>query len=476
MRYVLYALLVFVVLLAVVLILGAVRLKRKSAPAHDAFHVEIDEAAALDHFCRAVRLKTVWPRQGEIDYSQFDAFLPLLRELYPVLFGVLEVNIVNRYGLLLKWKGQSAEKPVVLMAHYDVVAADASKWSCDPFCGEIRGGKVWGRGSLDTKCIITALLEAGEGLVKQGYTPQNDVWFSFGNNEETGGDTVPAIVDWLDAHGVKPWFVLDEGGAVVSSPALGVKGDFAMIGVSEKGVCDTILTMNGMPGHSSTPKDSDATTRLIKAVSDIQAHPFPAKLSDAVKEMLCKIAGYASFPMRLVFGNLWLFKPLVLKIMKGNAETGAMIRSTVALTKLEGSDTINVIPNKAVAGFSVRVAPWDSPDDLMAKIKARAGEHAEVSSEYTVYPSPVSPTGSDAFRLLERTVDAVYPGVPAVPYVMTGGTDSKHFTRICENVYRFGAFRFTTEERAAMHGNDETLSVKSYLDGIQFYYKLLQSI
>ena len=95
MRYVLYALLVLVVILAVVLILGAVRLKRKSAPAHDAFHVEIDETAALDHFCRAVRLKTVWPRQGEIDYSQFDAFLPLLRELYPALFGVLEVNIVN---------------------------------------------------------------------------------------------------------------------------------------------------------------------------------------------------------------------------------------------------------------------------------------------------------------------------------------------------------------------------------------------
>ena len=135
MRYVLYALLVFVVLLAVVLILGAVRLKRKSAPAHDAFHVEIDETAALDHFCRAVRLKTVWPRQGEIDYSQFDAFLPLLRELYPAMFGVLEVNLVNRYGLLLKWKGKSAEKPVVLMAHYDVVAADASKWSCG------RGGR-----------------------------------------------------------------------------------------------------------------------------------------------------------------------------------------------------------------------------------------------------------------------------------------------------------------------------------------------
>ena len=177
-----------------------------------------------------------------------------------------------------------------------------------------------------------------------------------------------------------------------------------------------------------------------------------------------------------MFGNLWLFAPLVRKIMASNPETNAMVRSTVALTKLQGSDTINIIPNEAVAAFSVRVAPWNTTDEMLARIAALAGENADVTAEYRFEPSPVSPVDSDAFALLQSTVDAVYPGVPAVPYVMNGGTDSKHFTRICDKVYRFAGFRFSNEERAAMHGNDETLRTQSYLDGVRFYIKLLQSI
>ena len=476
MQYFFIALAALFVLLLCVLIVRAVRLKRKPVETHAACKASFDEDAALNHFCQAVRLKTVWPRQGEIDYTQFDAFLPLLQNMYPAFFGAVEVNRVNTYGILLKWKGKSSEQPIVLMAHYDVVAAEKDSWSCDPFCGDIRDGKVWGRGTLDTKCIITALLEAGELLVKEGVTPEHDVWFSFTNNEETGGDTTPAVVDWLQEHGIKPWFVLDEGGAVVTSPALGVKGDYAMVGVSEKGVCDTIVTMHGLPGHSSTPKDTDAPLRLVRAIERIEQKPNPALLSETTKYMLTEIARDASFAMRLVFGNLWLFGPLVRKIMASNPETNAMVRSTVALTKLQGSDTVNVIPNEAVAAFSVRVAPWNTTQEMLDKIAAQAGEFADVRSEYTVEPSPVSPIDTDAFALLKTVIDAVYPGVPAVPYVMNGGTDSKHFTRICDNVYRFAGFRFNNEERAAMHGNDETLRVQSYLDGVQFYIKLLQSI
>ena len=278
--------------------------------------------------------------------------------------------------------------------------------------------------------------------------------------------------DYLSEEG----FVLDEGGAVVTSPALGVKGDYAMVGVSEKGVCDTIVTMHGLPGHSSTPKDTDAPMRLVRAIERIEQKPDPAVLSETTKYMLTEIARDASFALRIVFGNLWLFAPLVRKIMASNPETNAMVRSTVALTKLQGSHTVNVIPNEAVAAFSVRVAPWNTTQEMMDKIAAQAGEHADVTSEYRVEPSPVSPVKSDAFSLLQNVVDAVYPGVPAVPYVMNGGTDSKHFTRICDKVYRFAGFRFTNEERAAMHGNDETLRTESYLDGVQFYIQLLKSI
>ena len=460
-----------------VLAVRANKLKQKEVPEHDAFQKEVDTQKAIRDFSLMLQKKTVWPRNETPDYSEFDSFLPLLKELYPRCFAAFETNIVNDYGILFRWKGKDETKaPVVLMAHYDVVAADESKWTLPPFCGEEHAGYIWGRGAVDTKCIIAALMEASETLLAEGFAPERDLYFSFTNNEETGGDTTPAVVEWFRARSIQPWFVLDEGGAIVHAPAFGVKKDFAMVGVSEKGVIDAIVNVRGVPGHSATPKDTDATTRLIKVCNEIEHHPFEAHLSSATKEMLRAIAGYASFGMRLVFANLWLFSPLVKLIMSQNAETNAMLRTTVALTKLKGSDVINVIPTTAQAGFSVRLAPWDNSEKVIKRLRTVAGEHTEISSEYTVEPSPVSPTDSDAFRLLAKTVDDVYPAVDAVPYVMNGGTDSKHFTAICDNVYRFGGFRFSNEERAAMHGNDEKLKTESFLDGIQFYLKLLMNL
>ena len=475
-RYILFALLAAVIALAAVLVVRALRLRPQRTAAHEAYAPALDETGAVERFCETIRLATVWPRYGEIDRAPFDAFLPLLQKLYPRMFAALETQIVNEYGLLLRWKGADDEKPVVLMSHYDVVSADADKWTHPPFCGEVYDGSVWGRGTVDTKCILAALLEAGENLLAEGFTPKHDVYFSFTNNEETGGDTTPAIVAYLREKGVEPWFVLDEGGAVVKSPALGVKHEFAMVGVSEKGVVDTILKISGVPGHSSTPRASDSTYRLVDVLDRIRRAPFPAQLPPVTRQMLSGIAAYASFAYRLIFANLWLFAPLVKRMMQKNGETAALLRTTVALTKLRGSSEINSIPNAVEVGMSVRVAPWDSTEGALARLRQAAGEHAEASFDYKFEPSPFSPTDCGAFRLLSDTIDAVYPGVPTVPYVMNGGTDSKHFAAVWPNVYRFAGFRFTAEERAGMHGNDERLSVKSYLDGVRFYRKLLENL
>lgn len=460
-----------------VLLWNARKLRPVQTAPHAPAQADVDDEKALRRFGEVLRAPTVWPKQGEIDYAVFRDFLPLLQSLYPQLFAALEVHTVNTYGILLRWKGSdTTAAPVVLMSHYDVVAADENKWTHPPFCGAVIGSSIWGRGTVDTKCILSALLEAGEYLHQKGYVPQRDIWFSFTNNEETGGDTTPAIVRYLADQGVEPWFVLDEGGAIVESPAFGVKQEFAMVGVSEKGVADTVVEVTGVPGHSATPKASDAPARLVDAVERIRASAFKPVLSDTTQAMLRAIAAYASFGLRIVFGNLRVFAPLVKFIMRKNAETNAMLCTTAALTQLEGSTQINILPNKARAAFSVRIAPWDAVDGVLAQIREAAGEFAEVHAAYSFPPSPVSPTDCNAFRLLSRTVDDVYPGIPTVPYVMNGGTDSKHFTRICENVYRFAGFRFTSEERASMHGNDETLKVSSYQDGIRFYIRLLENL
>ncbi len=459
----------------IICIIRAVKLKAKKSdlPEHEK---EFTDEGAVERFQAILRKKTVWPRNGEIDYEPFDEFLPLLKELYPRVFEILEVNIINNYGILLRWKGETNDAPAVLMAHYDVVAADETKWSYPPYAAEIHDGKIFARGAMDTKCIISGILEAADYLMKKGYTPKTDIWFSFTNNEETGGDTTPAVVEFFKGKGIKPRFVLDEGGAVADYPILGIKNKFAMIGVVEKGICDTVVTVEGKPGHSSTPCPTDPPTVLAKCLNDIGKIKFKARLAPVVKDMFTSVAAYAPFGVRFVIGNLWLFSPLVKLIMTKGGQTNAFIRTTVSLTMLEGSDTINVIPPVARAGFSVRIAPWDTSDNVLSVFRKKLGKRADVSAEYIFEPSPVSDYKCEEFNALKNAVLTVYPQVGVAPLIMTGGTDSKHFARISPNVYRFAGFCFTKEDMGGMHGNNETLGVQSFLDGIDFYIELLRNL
>lgn len=472
---------VYIILAVVLIVLGicavrAVKLKSEKTEKAE-IPQKFTDKEAVERFQRILQKKTVWPQSGEIDYKEFESFLPLLKELYPDFFNVAEAELVNDYGILIKWKGTQSElEPVVLMSHYDVVEADESQWKYPPFEAQIHDGDIIARGTVDTKCILAALLEAATALHKSGFTPKRDIWFSFSNNEETGGATSPAIVEYLNDKGVKPWIVIDEGGAIVKGPALGVKDEFAMIGVSEKGVADVTVTVSGEPGHSSTPSNSDSTVRLIRAIENIEKKKFKSGVSPVLEQMLKGIASKTGFAFRFVLGNLWLFKPIVKKILETNGETAAMIRTTTSLTMLSGANQINIIPPKASAGYSVRIAPGDTVEGVVEHIRKSAGENAEITVDYQFAPSPVSDFNGEEFRFIADTVSKVYPNVTSVPYIMTGGTDSKHFAKICPNVYRFAGIRFTDENRAGMHGNNESLSVENYYKGIDFYVELMSSL
>ena len=461
---------------AVLLIRAALLRPAVSATESDPAPPENDEAA-VGRFCEVLRKKTVWPREGTIEYEEFDAFLPLLRQLYPTVFANTEVFTVNQYGIIIRWRGRDPEKPpVILMAHHDVVSAQENEWTYPPFAAEIHDGSVYARGAVDTKCILTAVLEAQTRLMNGGFTPERDIYFISSNNEETGGDTSPAQMEWFRERGIRPYFVLDEGGAVINELPLGIRYEFAMIGVSEKGSLDVKLTATGAAGHSSAPEPANSTFRLTEAIDRIRDHPFPARLSPVVAQMLRKLGAHASFGLRIVFANLKLFSPVVKKVMAKGGETNAMIRTTSALTQLSGSDTINTIPTEAVAGYSVRVAPWNTTGEIEERIRSLVGEHVDVAIPYRHEPSPYTDFNAEAYRLIADTVRKVYPGADDAPYVMNGGTDSKHFTGICDNVLRFCGFRFTSAERHSMHGVDERLSLDAYLKGIEFYTELLRSL
>ena len=441
----------------------------------------VTEEQAVDRFREMLKIKTVWPRDGEPDYDEFRNFVPTLRKQYPKAMEVLSYTPINEYGILLKWDGKKPEeKPVILMGHYDVVAVDGQDWTYPPFEAEIHDDCIYSRGTTDNKCLICAFLEAVEALLADGFSPERDIYYWATNNEETGGDSTPAAVKWFQDHNIDMWFVLDEGGAIVDEPALGIKHNIATVGVSERGNCDAVVVSHGEAGHASTPSKNDATVKLIKAVNRVLKHPFKPRFLKEPQIMLQTIVSYGPKYMQLVFNNLWLFGPLIKQVLAAGKETNTMVRTTMGLTKLQGSNAINIIPDTATASFSCRVLPGDSVDGVLEHMRKsigkKLGETVEVKLEYGFEPSPISDYHSDAWQLIEKTIKDVYPDTGVTPYIMSGCSDCKHFAKVTKNAYRFYGFLLPGDCRSRMHGADEYIPIKSYLDGVQFYIHLMESI
>ena len=467
-----------IVVLVVVLVVNAVRLK--PTPVADPLPQSsaAGDDAAVERFQEMLRIPTVWGAENpETDHEPFDRFVPRMRELYPLVFENLELTLVETYGIMLKWTGANpALDPVVLMAHHDVVSAHPVEWTHDPFSAEIEDGKIWARGAVDTKCILAALFEATETLLAEGYVPPRDIYLCSSNCEEDNGSTAPAMVELFKERGIEPYLVLDEGGAVIDNPPLGVTRPFAAIGVTEKGLFSAFLTVDSQGGHASTPSLEDATAKLVSGLDALQKNPAPAKLSTPIEAMLKELASYGGFGLRLVFGNLWLFRPLVLKIMKGDHETAAMVRTTYAITELEGSPAANIIPKQAKGTVNVRIDPSETIDIALARIKERFDDQTDYELRFAIDPSPISPFDDAAFEYLRAVTHSIYPDAGIAPYVQSSSSDARHWHRICPRTYRFAGFLFKGDQRARIHGQDENLDVDAYKQGIGFYLELIRNL
>jgi carboxypeptidase PM20D1 len=427
-----------------------------------------------------VRIPTVSTRdEGALDTTAFDALLVELQTQFPRVFAELDVTRVEQHGLLLHWRGTSDRRPVVLMAHLDVVPVDESApWQHPAFAADVADGAVWGRGALDDKGAVTAICEAVEQLLTDGVTPAQDVWLSFGADEEVSGRCAPAAVELLRERGVEPWFVLDEGGAVAADAFPGVPRPLAVVGVSEKGTTNLLLRTHGRGGHSSVPSRMDTTARLARAILRLEHAPFPARVHAPTLEMLQRVAPEAPRQLRALIANAHRAKPLLARaLVAAGPETAAMTRTTATVTTLEASPALNVIASSATAGVNVRVLVGDTVDSVREHVR-RAIHDPKVEIE-VVEPgeaSPISPTDDDAFRLLESAIEEVFPDAIATPYIMMGATDSRFFTAICDRVYRFTPFRMSREQRASLHSFDEHLDVDALVDGVRWYRRLLESL
>jgi len=433
---------------------------------------------AVEKLQALVRIPTVSDRDpARVDTDAFDRLLEELRAQFPLLHEQLELTRIGSHGLLLHWFGRSATHPVVLMAHLDVVPVDESApWQHPPFSAEIHDGAVWGRGTLDDKGCVAAICEAVERLLEAGHRPAQDVWLSFGCDEEVFGTSAEAAVDELVRRGVRPWLVLDEGGAVAHEAFPGVTAPVAAIGVAEKGATSIELRVEGRGGHASTPARNGPTAQLAKAIVALDRSPMPARVPDTTVDLMRRLAPHLPRPVRPLMSRADRIKPLLTRaLLAAGPEAAAMARTTFAITTLQGSPALNVIASSATAGVNIRVMPGDTVEAVLAHVRKVVGDGIEVRVVERGEASPVSRLGP-AYDLVAETVAAHFPDAIATPYVQTGATDSRHFTRICDHVYRFAPFRMDAAQRHAVHSYDEHLGVEAFLAGIDWYQSLIERL
>jgi carboxypeptidase PM20D1 len=430
-----------------------------------------------------VRLPTVSRLdESETDWEPFAEFIALLPSLYPAVHAALDRELVNGRSLLYRWRGRGDGPATVLMAHYDVVAATAEGWTHPPFSAELVGEGderlIWGRGTLDDKGSLVAVLEGVEANILTGHTPENDVYLSFGHDEETAGSGAKAIVDLLESRDVSPGLVIDEGGAVVEGVFPGVTDPIAVVGTSEKGILSLLLTVDQHGGHASTPPRVTATVRLAKAIVRLGRRPFRSGFTPTTIEMIRTLGAHARGPLRFAFTNLWLTRPLLLALFRRlSDETAAMIRTTQAVTMLSGSQAANALAERAVATVNIRIAIDSSVAEATEHVRRAINDPlVTIRALHPNEPSPVSPTSGPAWNLVKSTIEETFPGTIVTPYVMMAASDSRHFTRISNFVYRFSPFEMSTEERGTLHAIDERMHVATFLRGVEFYTRLVRRL
>ena len=471
-------LILLVVLILILALLGTAVWRTLKVPKKKALYTApaADDRAHeyAEKLSRMVACETVSvPKTNQRE--KFLVFHALLEELFPTVHAQLEKTEIDG-NLLFHWPGKKADRPLVLMSHQDVVPAEG-EWTHTPFSGEIAEGKVWGRGASDTKCSLMAFFQATEELLREGYVPENDVWLSSSCTEEWAGDGCGKLVEELKRRGVHPFLVCDEGGGIITDPVGGIKGNFAMVGVFEKGKADILLKAKSSGGHASAPGKHTPVARLADFVWQFEhRNPFRRRMAPEVQALFEQLAPYAPFYMRLLFTNMWLFKPLLLRVLPMiSAQAGAMLQTTIAFTRLSGSDAYNVLPQEATLGANMRFIPHEGMKKSLKKVERAAKKHGlELEVLHAVDASRSVDIHGEGFELVRQVIGENFPGLETCPYVMTGATDARNYEAIAEHVVRFAPVIYGPEQMKGMHGLNENIEINCLPGAVDFYRRLIE--
>ncbi|MFZ3034583.1 MAG: M20 family peptidase [Parvibaculum sp.] len=446
---------------------------------------------AAEHLSQAIQLKTIsWQRgatgpKAEASAQALGDFRDFITSTYPAFSAASSREIVSDYSLLFTWKGTDENlKPVLLMSHMDVVPVvpgTEANWTHPPFAGEIADGIVWGRGAIDCKGSLIAMLEAADALAAKGFQPKRSIMFAFGHDEEISGlNGNRKIAAMLKERGVKLAFVSDEGGMMTEGVVSGVKEPVALIGVAEKGYMTLKLTAHAKGGHSSMPPAQGETAigRVMEAMTATGNAPFESGLDETTRAMLQALAPAMPFVRRMAFANLWLFEPMVQSAMEKAPQLAAQLHTTIAPTMINAGIKENVLPPEASGIMNFRLHQRDTIESATAHVVAAVNDdEVDVEQEGSARnASAISNLKGESYALLRQSITHSYPDALVTPNLTVAGTDSRYYLPLTENVFRFVPIRVDASELAGFHATNERIRVASLAEAVSFYTSLMQNL
>jgi len=459
---------VFAVLTAICLF-RAVQCRKNAPKPEGACRLVTEDERLLhgEHLQKMLQCRTVSVR-GSYDDAEFAKLRQTVRELFPLLHEKAEFRSFSEDCWIYRLPGKDPSRNIMLMSHHDVVDVDDA-WTKPPFAGLISEGKIWGRGVLDTKAPLYAEMAALEALLQKGFVPACNVWLGSSHNEELGGDGIPEALKYFQKEGIAFEVILDEGGAVIP-PALGGMrcADNAAIAVHEKGRYYLNCKAEAASSHVSLTAANRAspTERMAAFIREATNNArYIRRLNLQVRAMFTHLAPYCSFPLTMLFSNLWLFGGLLKTVMpKLNPTAGGMIGTFVSCNKIQGSTTL------CTAELWFRfVCEEDGEQDLatLRKLAAKYDISVEIDpkSEYHA-PADMS---RPQFPYLKDCIRAVFPTSPSFPMILPAGTDARTLTDVCPCVLRFAPIRMSKTQFASIHGADENLDLDALALCVDFY-------
>jgi acetylornithine deacetylase/succinyl-diaminopimelate desuccinylase-like protein len=416
---------------------------------------------AVEYLVALVRFDTTNPPGNELECARYLADLLAKEGMDP---EVLESD-KGRGNVIGRLRGDGSKKPLLLMSHLDVVPAESSRWTVPPFSGEIRDGSIWGRGTLDIKCLTVIHLMSMFLLKRQGAPLKRDIILMGNADEETGGRLG---AEWMvDNHfqKIEAEFALNEIGF-----GMDVKGKTLFLcSNAEKGMTWTRLTATGRPGHGSLPHNDNATLHMSRAIEKITKYRPKITVTDTFRNFAAAFGKLDSRGHLLKLVDKPGIGRLILKLVKDDF-VRVMVQTTITPTTIKGGVKVNVIPDHCELALDCRIVPGIGREDLERLILDLV-DSDKIRLDFEVFSAASeSPIDTELFSTIEKVVAANCPDSAVSPFMLPGGTDSRFLRAKGIPAYGFFPGVLSREDIASIHGDNEKISIENLSNAMRIMY------